>query len=262
MPTYAILGATGSTGQSLLNLLVQSPDNKIHAYCRSKAKLEKLSPKLAASQNVDVYPGALDDIPLIADCIANTKAVFMALGKNTSYPGMRIAQDGVQSIVAALCHIRTQNPDAKMPKILMLSSASTNPRLLSDMPAFARKLVHNAFSYNYEDLDLAEAYLRLHKSWLTATIIQPGGLANDVQKGHTLSMEKTDGFISYLDLAAGMIEVADTEGDQYAWQGVAPVPASKDVKFPWEAPVNVVRGLLAHYLPPVYWAFHSIGLVE
>jgi len=261
MPTYAILGATGSTGQSLLNLLLKSPKNNIHAYARSRAKLERLSPKLAAHENVTIFEGALDNISLIADCLRGTNAVFVVIGNNVSHPGMRMVEDGAQSLVAALCHIRNQDPNAQLPKILILTSSSINPILNRQKPAFLLKVLRTALSYAYADLEHAEAFLRLHKSWLNVTFIQPPGLTNDVQKGHTLSTEETHGFISYPDLAAGMIEVAETEGAEYNWKGVAVVPTGKDVKFAWDAPKNLVRGLFSHYLPTVYRACHSMGLV-
>ncbi len=261
MPTYAILGATGSTGQSLLNLLLKSPKNNIHAYARSRAKLERLSPELAAHENVRIFEGALDNISLIVDCLRGTNAVFVVIGNNVSHPGMRMVEDGAQSLVAALCHIRNRDPSAQLPKILILTSSSINPILNRQKPAFLLKVLRTALSYAYADLEHAEAFLRLHKSWLNVTFIQPPGLTNDVQKGHTLSTEHTHGFISYPDLAAGMIEVAETEGEEYNWKGVAVVPTAKDVKFAWEAPKNLVRGLFSHYLPTVYWACHSVGLV-
>lgn len=263
MPTYAILGATGSTGQSLLNLLLQSPDgkNKVHAYVRSRSKLEKLSPEAATNSNVEIFSGALTDIPLLAQCIAGTDTVFVALGSNVSQPGMRIAQEAAHSVVAALCHIRAQDSGAQLPRLLFLSSSSVNPTMSRKKPAFFMKLLHTALSYAYEDLEQAEAFLMLHKDWLNVTFIQPGGLTDDVQKGHTLSTETTHGFISYPDLAAGMIEVAEAKREMYDWKGVAVVPTAKNVKFNWDAPKNMVRGLLAHFLPPLYWACHSIGLV-
>ena len=264
MPTYAILGATGSTGQCLLNPLINAPNNnnnKVNAYVRSRAKLEKLSPKLASHDDVHIFSGALTDIPLLADCINGTDAVFIVLGSNVSQPGMRVVEDGAHSVVAALCHIRAQDAKAKIPKILILTSASINPYLNKDIPAFMQKFLHTALTYAYEDLEHAEAFLRLHKSWLSVTFIQPGGLAKDVQKGHRLSTESTQGFISYPDLAAGMIEAAETEGEQYSWKGVAVVPTAKDVKFNWDAPKNIIRGLFALYLPSAYWAVRWMGLV-
>ena len=97
------------------------------------------------------------------------------------------------------------------------------------------------------------------------TFIQPGGLSNDVQRGHKVSLEATQkdmqGFISYMDVAAGMVEVAETEGDQYNWKGVRVVPTSGDVKFNWGAPMIFVRGLVAHFVPSAYLALKSVGLL-
>ncbi|KAL8879955.1 MAG: hypothetical protein Q9198_002534 [Flavoplaca austrocitrina] len=265
MPTYAIIGATGSTGQQILSQLLQSPDNKVKVYCRSKAKLEKLSPKLAAHQNVDVYPGALNDVQLIADCIANSKAIFLVIGANVSYPGMRMIQDGAHSVVAALSTILTKHPNAKMPRILLLSSASMNPRFQPDqgrVVAAMTGLVKTALFYAYEDLGHAEDFLRLQKGWLNVTFIHPGGLVEDEAKGHTLTLDKPpEGFIGYPDLAAGMIEVAEWEDERYAWEGVGVLPKSS-ARFNPEVPLIFGRGLLAYYLPPVYRGFKSIGLVQ
>lgn len=44
------LHAPGSTGQSLLTVLSQHPDKEIHAYCRSKSKLSRLSPDIARNR--------------------------------------------------------------------------------------------------------------------------------------------------------------------------------------------------------------------
>ena len=262
MSTYAILGATGATGQCLLNLLLQSPDNRVHAYVRSKSKLEQSFPKLAANPNAQIFAGPLTDIPLIAACVTGTSTVFVALGKNVNQPGMRVVQDGAHSLVAALSHIRAQDASAKLPKILVLSSASINPSLRQQMPAFATKLLHTGLSYAYEDLRRAQAYYELHKSWLNVTFIQPPGLTKDVQKGHALSTENAIGFISYSDLAAGMIEVAETEGDIYSWKGVAVVATAKDVKFNRGAPLILLKGLFTHYLPLTYGIFHALRLTE
>lgn len=261
MPTYAILGATGSTGQSLLNLLLESPKNNIHAYARSRAKLEKLSPKLALHENVQIFEGALNNVSLIADCLRGTNAVFVVIGNNVSHPGMRMVEDGAHSVVAALSHIRNADPNAQLPKILILTSSSINPILNRKKPAFLMKILRTGLSYAYDDLEHAEAFLRLQKSWLNVTFIQPPGLTKDVQKGHKLSTEETHGFISYPDLAAGMIEVAEKEGEEYNWKGVAVVPTGKGIKFAWDAPRNLTRGMFSHFLPTVYRGCRSIGLV-
>ena len=95
--------------------------------------------------------------------------------------------------------------------------------------------------------------MRLHRSWLNATFVHPGGLVHDAQKGHAVNLEKTTSqtFLSYLDLAAGMIEVADAEG-KYDWVGVSILPTSKDVKVEWRVPIFLVAGLTFHFLPWMY----------
>jgi len=248
MPTYTIIGATGKTGGSLLNLLLKKPNTTINAYVRSKSKLLAQVPRLEESKSVHIFEGSLMDVKLLKSCLSpNVDAVFCVLGVNENVPGYRVVQDASHAIVAALIQIRLEDPNAKIPKIIMLSSSSLNPRLHADKQAMVHGIVSRAFSNVYADLARAEDYLNLHKSWLDATFIQPGGLVEDEQKGHALSLDHQKSFLSYLDLAAGMIEVA--ESDSYKWEGVAVVPTGRDVKFEWKAPPQMARGLVWHFMP-------------
>ena len=250
MPTYAILGASGLTGRSILTLLLKDQSNKINCYVRSKAKLLSLFPELGENKSVQIFDGPINDIPLIASCIAtNVNTVFCVIGLNENLPGMRVAQDAAQAIVAALCYPSPAYEAKKLPKIVFLSSATINPRIAVNEPPLVLGLLTRAFSYAYEDLALAEAYLRLHTSWLSVTFVTPGGLVEDEQKGHVLSLDHQQTFLSYLDLAAGMIEVAGS-GD-HDWMGVGVLPRSKDVKFEPKAPAQMARGLVWHYVPVV-----------
>jgi uncharacterized protein YbjT (DUF2867 family) len=110
MPTYAVLGATGNTGQSLLQVLTQSSTNRIHAYCRSKAKLEHLQPDIIASPNVKVFEGNLNDTETIRDCIKDTHAVFLAVAVSGNVPGNTIAQDTARVVITALQQLQTSAP--------------------------------------------------------------------------------------------------------------------------------------------------------
>ena len=259
MPTYAILGATGYTGRSILTLLLKDPNNKVHAYIRSKSKLLSQWPDIEANKEVKIFEGALNDIPLLASCLSNVDTVFSVLGENENTPRMRIVQDGAQALVAALTHLKFAKEMEKVPRVITLSSASVNLRMMARTSRVAKSIIGTALSNAYEDLRLAEAYLRLHKSWLSVTFIQPGALTEDEQKGHTLSTEHaTDGFVSYLDLAAGMIEVANS--GEYGWMGVCVNPTGKDVKFEWKAPKQVARGLVWHFAPSMGWALKRMGL--
>ena len=243
MPTFAVLGATGSTGQALLNILLQSPKNTVNAYVRSKAKLQKLSPQYQGNENLHIFEGALGDVGLLADCISNTSAVLCVLGANENEPGIRVAQDAAHSIVAACCRLRAQDSNVNLPRIIFLTSATINPRLCRDLPTVAYWALHTAFSYLYDDLEHAEAYFRLHKDWLDVTFIQPGGLVHDTPKGHSLSLERQQTFLSYPDLAAGIIEAAVASGEEYSWKGVSVVPTSNNTKVEWRVPLFMASKL-------------------
>lgn len=114
MPTYAVLGATGATGQALLHLLLQSPKNVVNAYARSKSKLLKLLPQYTDSTNLELFEGSITDVDLLADCLSDVSAVFSVIGANENLPGLHVAQDAAHSIVAACCHLRARNPKVRL----------------------------------------------------------------------------------------------------------------------------------------------------
>ena len=260
MPTYAILGATGKTGNALLELLIENPKNKINAYVRSRSKLLSQFPHLDENKSVQIFPGALNDTPLIASCIKDVDVIFAVLGENENTPGIRIAQDAAHAIVAGLSHLGCTNGAPKVPRVIFLSSASLNPRMYVNDPPGLHRFVSTAMSNAYADLALAERFLKLHELWLKVTFIQPGALAEDERKGHVLSLDRKDAppFVTYADLAAGMIEVA--EGGGYEGVGVSVVSKSRDVRFEWKAPKQLVRGLVWHFAPSLGWVAKSVGL--
>lgn len=261
MPTYTILGATGKTGGALLTLLLTAPDTNIKLYVRSKAKLLRQEPGLNENKRVEIFEGALSDIALLADALSpQVDAAFSVLAVSENIPDTRIAQDAAQSIVAALCYVRNSNPGQKPPRLIFLSSSSINPRLYESQPAIVHAVAGRAFAHIYRDLALAEQYLRLHRSWLHATFIQPGGLVKDVQRGHKLSLSSTSPMVSYLDLAAGMIEIAES-GD-YDWKGVSVEALGNDVRFEWDAPGQIARGLVWHFAPSLYGVCRYLNIVS
>jgi putative NADH-flavin reductase len=134
-----------------------------------------------------------------------------------------------------------------MPKIVFLSSCSLNPLIEANEPKLLVWVAATAFSHAYADLALAEAYLRLHKSWLDVTFITSGALVEDEQKGHVLTMDYVKHFLSYPDLAAGMIEVAETGG--YEWKQVGVSPTGKDMKFEYVIS-SILNPLVSELLSP------------
>lgn len=257
MPTYAVLGATGNTGQALLHVLLQSPNNHIHAYCRSKSKLERVCSVSAGNKHVRAFEGSLEDVSLLADCIRGTRAVFLAVAIIDNMPGCTIAIDTARVVVAALEKLRTESgARAKLPKLIVLSSASLEESFCGDVPALVHRVLSTAVSNLYKDLAEAESFLRAEQSWISTTFIKPGGLVHDKQKGHQISMTTAKTPLSFLDLAAGMVEVADSDDGQYDMKNVSVLAAATDVVFPWDGIYFVCTGLLFHFFP---WTYHYLG---
>jgi uncharacterized protein YbjT (DUF2867 family) len=143
MPTYAILGATGQVGSSILDALLQSStksnpkdDIKINVFVRSKQKLLSMRPALASHPNISYYEGQLSDAALLASCIHNTRAVFLCIAAQDNVPNCSIAQEQTYAVLSALEENKTKNKNnhtnsnanpPTSPKLIILSSASLEP---------------------------------------------------------------------------------------------------------------------------------------
>lgn len=155
-------------------------------------------------------------------------------------------------VVSALEKLRRDEPNAKPPRLIVLSSASLSAHLSRSVPRVVHWLLLTCASHVYADLAKAETYLRSQGSWISTTFVKPGGLAHDAQKGHELSTERQVTFLSFLDLAAGMVEIADAEGEGWDGRDVSVVPTAEDVRIEWWAPYYLFRGLLFHFFPSAY----------
>lgn len=252
MPSYAILGATGATGHSLLEHLKISPEIRINVYVRSKPKLEGMFPGITSEPNVHIFEGDMKDVSLISRCVAGVSAVFSVIATNENIPKTSLAEDTARILVAALRKIREEDAQARLPRVVVLSSCTINEHLSRRMPRLGHWITHCAFRHIYDDLERAEAYYRQNEDWLNAVFIQPGGLAEAEQTGHELSTDTYgDGFLSYGDLAAGMIEVADA-GEKYDWKGVAVVPKGKGAGFQFGVLRGFIHGLSLYCFPWLY----------
>ncbi|KAK3631637.1 hypothetical protein LTR56_016744 [Elasticomyces elasticus] len=243
MPTYAVLGATGN-----------SPDRKINAYCRSKPKLLRLVPRIADNKQVEIFEGSLNDIKLVANCLRGTRAAFLAVASTANVPGCTIAQDTARQIITACETLKRENE--RRPKLRVLSSASVDHSLMSDQPALLLRVLYWAFQYVYDDLKAAERFLRSQEDLVSTTFIRPGALCSDEQRGHELDLQHAKFPLSFLDLAAGMLEVADDDSGRYDMKGVAVSAMAKDVGFPREAPLAMLIRLLFYLFP---WSYRFLG---
>jgi hypothetical protein len=90
-----------------------------------------------------------------------------------------------------------QKRSQRLPKLIILSSASTDHRLMSEVPHFLLSTLYCAFSHVYDDLKHAEKLYR-SENWLTSIFVKPGALSQDIQKGHELSTSVTMEWVSLL----------------------------------------------------------------
>jgi hypothetical protein len=252
MSAYAILGATGNTGLSILQLLSKTPTNKIHVLVRSKVKLEKLFPGLSSNPNIHIFEGSISDISVLSACLQGTKAAFLTVAVSDNVPGCSIAQDTAKSVVEALQGLRKDDRAFKPPMLVVLSSATMDDKFWTDIPAFFHTTMGKAASYIYADLGVAESILRKEEDWINSAFVMPGGIVHDVQKGHELSTTRQQTFVSFLDVAAGMIQCAD-EGERWDGAHVSVVLAKgAKARIEWWVPVFLVKGTLCHYFPLLY----------
>ena len=259
MPTYAILGATGNCGTALIDNLLRTEDAKVNAYCRSTTKLIQKFPTITDNKRVNIFEGSIYDIDLLAECIRDTRAVFHVVTTNDNIPGCHVGLDTAKSIISAIEKLKVHGQLGAIPRILLLSSGTIDDHLSRHMPWWFRPILRTAASHVYEDLRRTEVYLRQQEDLVSTIFIKPGGLAVDVQRGHELNLDHDESFISYLDLAAAMIEAADDKEGKYEMKNVSVVNTNGSAKFPSGTPLCLATGLARHFFPFLHAYLPSTG---
>ncbi|KAK4175386.1 hypothetical protein QBC36DRAFT_216378 [Triangularia setosa] len=247
MPTYALLGATGATGSSILRYLLQNPpqDLQLNILVRSKPKLLEGFPTLLSSApfKVHIFEGSSTSPTSLTSCLTSATAIFNCVGANASTPGTALYSSTVAAIISALTSIRDavslSNEKYQPPTILQLRSASLNPTLASQVP----KLVHNivCFCLHHSYTDLAEAcelYQPASGDGLLKYILidpptlhDPNGESPPTGYAFITTDEKQNVALSYADLGAAMCELATTQ-EEFQGKAVG-VTARGKVKETW-----------------------------
>ena len=77
--------------------------------------------------------------------------------------------------------------------------------------------------------------------------------------GYRLSTTDASDTVSYGDLGASMVEMAE-RADEFEWKGVSTV-ATGEVELDWRTPAfNITTGLVAHFLPSIWWMGRRRGI--
>ena len=256
MPTYALLGATGSTGSAILRCLLAQPprDLTLHIFVRSKSKLLEKFPELESTTAfiVEIIEGTPNDPSATQECLKDVDVVMACIGTNYSHPGISLIHDTATSILAALEHHQnTKGPSYIPPTVIQLRSASLNPALSATAPWLAHNMATFCFRYVYEDLDRA---CKLFSSAATkgllhsAIVIDPPSIHDPdgtTPTGYRLLVDddaKQEPALSYADLGAAFCEVA-VRREEFAGKAVG-VSATGHVNETWGNLFGyIVRGM-------------------
>ncbi|KAE8422576.1 Averufin oxidase A [Aspergillus pseudocaelatus] len=224
MVTYALLGATGATGSSILrHLLQKSPDSlRIQILVRSKAKLLQAFPSLETANNpqVHIIQGTSTDPNALSECLRNASIAFMCVAQNGSTIGTTLCQDSARTIISALQRQQQVEGANYQPcTIVQLRSASLNPALAAQVPALVHRIVSFCLFANYADIKQACQYYSeaQQQGALEYILVDPPTLhdANGTQTtGYRLiSTESQATALSYADLGAAMCEIAHRQNE-------------------------------------------------
>ena len=261
MSAYALLGATGNVGGEILRVLLESTSSspskpQIKALVRSKAKLEK---QLQTDRfrnfdhsNVEISEAAdIFETEVLANCLRRTKAVFMCAAAQRNEPSCSIAQRQAKAVLSALEALRKEDSHAKLPRLVMLSSAEAEeiPHFSAEIPWPFRSILFNSNYFIYKDLIAAEKYIRNQGDWFDYCIVKPGGISWDISRGHELRFDIQQTFISYVDVVSGMIELADDETGRYNERNVSIISPGGKAKTAIENVPMLFKGLLITYFP-------------
>ena len=247
MPTYALLGATGSTGSSILrSLLLQQPqDLTINAFVRSKLKLLAAFPDIEESTGnnvvkVNIYEGVPSDQAALQGCLKNVDVVLACIASNYSSTGMSLIYDTTTAVIAALESQKSSLvAEYKPPTIIQLRSVSLNPVLRTGESWIARNMAWFAFRYIYEDLERAGNYLATAAAaspkLLDYIFVDPPSIHDadgTTPTGYKLVLEPPqEQVLSYADLGRAFCEVAERRGE-FLGRGVG-VSATGHVEQTW-----------------------------
>lgn len=269
MSSYSLLGATGQIGSEVLRVLLEMSSTtttklEIKVLVRSRAKLEKQFQTESFSKfdtsNVEIFEAKdVTDEEALAKCMKGTRAVFMCAAGSTNKPQTTIAQDQAKAVLSALRILQREDRAAKLPRMIVLSSAEAEetPHFSADIPWPMRNILFAANSNLYNDLIATEKYLRSQGDWFDFCIMKSGGISKDIARGHEVSFDKQQTFISYADLAGAMIDIASDDSSKYNGRNVSVLSPGGKARVQWENGPLLLKGLLIHFFPFLYTWFYS-----
>lgn len=255
---YAIFGATGTIGSMLTEeILYSSPKAKVHAFCRSKEKLNRCINSEKHKARITTFEGSIDNINLIQDCIKESNVIILAVAPKGNQPNTHLVEDTAKNMIKA---IQSSN-NIKANKIILVSSAGTEHRFMNkNSSKLFLAFLDKALYHVYRDLEAAERVLRENETLISSTYVKPSalsfnrgynpyrGTSRTNESGYKIDFQVAKFPCSYFDFVHGVMEIADDSSDLYANKSVA-TNSIGQVTFPFEAPVHLFIGFVMYYFP-------------
>lgn len=262
---FVLLGATGNTGQLILRNLLQTAtaEDQFSMYVRSHAKLESLFPSISQDKRVTIFEGSIKDQILMRNCLSGADTIIVTLGENENIPQVSILSDCAQAILTALSSLQAKTPVPSAwtpPRLLLLSSATWNPRFAADRPALLHWMIRNAFARPYADLVRAQEMLGSDPNLVTLLLVQPNALVKEPATGCVLSTEFAWMAVSYEDLAEGFVRLVTLpEYSNTVAIGVSSARAQNVLLYVPFVIGKVFRGLLFQFMPGYWQAEYALA---
>ena len=182
--------------------------------------------------------------------------IFSVVAQNVNEPGCSIAVRVAKGVVEALEALKNAGGESwRCPKLVFLSSQSLNAQAKDEIPRPILWLLHQAAWYVYKDLENAIEYLKSFQ-WIPLILAEPGGLLNEApnKEGVRVSEYEHSGFISYADLAKGMVLMVE-EGQEEKWVGKEVGIVVGEEPSAWKRMALarwLLPGLLASWVPTLW----------
>ena len=180
----ALFGATGGTGQQLLEQAIKS-GHQVTALVRDPAKLDRKNSALTVIAGNVLQPADVDKV------VSGADAVICSLGNTSNNPDMMVTQ-GTRNIIDAMQRLNVR-------RLIVVSSLGVGDSK-DQVPFFFKVLMKTALRKTMEDKEAQEAAVRASR--LDWTIVRPGGLTNDPPTGtYRVGADLTAGRITRADVA-------------------------------------------------------------
>ncbi|KAK3670272.1 hypothetical protein LTR78_009826 [Recurvomyces mirabilis] len=249
MPTYALLGATGSTGSAVLRCLLSDPAQTtdkitLNIFIRSKSKLMRLFPDIQSTTrsniHINIIESTPDDTPGLQKALRDAEIIFQCIAANDVTPKVSVAEDTVKAVLKAMRGLHEEQGEGYVtPAVLQLRAAPLNETFSHQSPWLIESMIKFALHYTYSDIqrgcDLFVSAKKMNPTLLGYIFVDTGAVhdADGTEcTGHRLTIEgPLAPAISYADTGAGMCEIA-RRVEEFKGLGVG-IVATGRVRLTW-----------------------------